>query len=1127
MQVLRCPQKRPFKSADGESGEDGRGLYNYSTICLIKFTLMKKVKLFFTVLALSICALAYGQNITVKGTVTDASTGEPVPFASLVLKGTMTGTNTDANGEYSISVPSNGTLVISSVGYTTQEVAVNGKAVINVNLAADNEFLDDVIVVAFGTTTKEAFTGSAAVVNEEKLAKSQVASITNALAGAVAGVQLTSSNGAPGSTSTIRVRGFSSISAGQSPLIIVDGAPFSGDLSTINQADVESMSVLKDAASNALYGARGANGVIIITTKSAKKGQATVTFDAKYGINNRALRDYNVITDPGLYYETQAKALTNYYVNKGYTQAAAIEQTNKYIFSDQASGGLGYNVWTYPEGQNLIGTNGKINPNATLGRVVSYKGEDYLVTPDNWSDIAYRNGARQEYNVAVSAAQDRASFYASLAYLENQGITAASDMERLTGRLRADYQAKDWLKVGANFSYARFRYNSLSNNGSSTSTGNVWAFTSQMAPIYPAYVRNADGSIKVDSNGFEMMDYGSEQNAGFARPFISDANPIMDLSLNTNESEGNSISANAFADFQILPGLKFTVNGTVYVDETRYTAVYNPYYGQFDSTGGTVSKEHDRLMTYNLQQLLNYNKSFGRNNVSLMLGHEYYDSRSYGLWASKSQMFSQDNKELSGAVVDGQSAGSSLTEYNNEGYFFRGQYDYENRIFASASFRRDASSRFHPDYRWGNFWSLGAAWILSRESWFDAPWVNNLKLKASIGSQGNDNIGSYRYTDLYDISNSSGNVATYFSTKGSKSITWETNTNMNAGVEFGLFDRLTGSVEFFDRVTTDMLFSFPVAPSLGYSSYYANVGDMKNYGIEVDLGANLINTKNFSWDVNFNLTWLKNRITKLDEAKKTTTAYDKNGKAYKGYQSGSMFIAEDVSLYSWYLKDYAGVDHETGESLWYYDEVTYEKDANGNDVIGADGNKVEASRERKTTSTWSDGDYYLTGDTSIAPFYGGFGTSVQFYGFDFSINFSYQMGGRGYDSTYAALMSSPTSNNGGYNYHADIFKSWSVDNKDSDIPRFQFADSYTAASSTRFLTSSRYLNIENINFGYTFPSKITRKFGAESLRLYVAADNVWYFSARQGFDPRQGYGSSNATNYSPMRTISGGITVKF
>ena len=1089
---------------------------------------MKKAKLFLCALLALVTVSLSAQNIKIGGVVKDAQSGETIPYASVLIKGTSNGTVADMDGVYSLNAPESGVLVFSAVGYVSAEINIGSRSKIDVALEQDTELLDETIVVAFGTATKSSFTGSAAVVNEEKIAKSQVSSITNALAGAVAGVQLTSSNGAPGSTSTIRIRGFSSISAGQSPLIILDGAPYSGDLSTINQADVESMSVLKDAASNALYGARGANGVIIITTKSAKKGQATVTFDAKYGFNTRALRDYNVIKSPALYYETQAKALANYYTGKGYSQAAAIQKVNQNICGDVSSGGLGYNIWTVPEGESLIGTNGKLNPNATLGRVETFNGEEYLITPDDWSDIAYRTGIRQEYNVAVSAAQDRSSFYASIAYLDNEGITAASDMERLTGRVRADYQAKDWLKVGANFSYARFNYNSLSNNGSSSSTGNIWAFTSQMAPIYPAYIRNADGSIKVDGNGIQMMDYGNGStkkgqpagNAGHARPFLPDANPIQDLSLNTNNAEGNAVTANGYADFTILPGLKFTVNGTVYVDETRYTNVYNPYYGQFDSTGGTVSKEHDRLMTYNLQQLLNYNKSFGLHNIALMLGHEYYDSRSYTLWASKSKMFSQSNKELSGAVVDGKSSGSTLGEYNNEGYFFRGQYDYDNRIFASASFRRDASSRFHPDYRWGNFWSLGTAWIVSREAWFNTPWVDELKFKASVGSQGNDNIGSYNYTDLYDISNSSGNVATYFSSKGSKAITWETNTNTNVGAEFALFNRLTGSLEYFDRLTTDMLFSFPVAPSLGYSSYYANVGDMKNYGIELELGANLISTKNFAWDVNFNLTWLKNRITKLDDAKKTTTAYDRNGKAYKGYQSGGMFIAEDVSLYSWYLKDYAGVDPQTGESLWYYDEVTYEKDAQGNEV--------EVSRERKTTNTWSNADYYLTGDTTIAPFYGGFGTSFQVYGFDFSINFSYQLGGKGYDSTYATLMSSPTSDTGGYNYHADIFKAWTKDNTDTDVPRFQFGDEYTAASSTRFLTNASYLNIENINIGYTFPSRLTRKFGAEALRVYVAADNVWYFSARQGFDPRQTYsGSSNATNYSPMRTISGGITVKF
>ena len=1070
---------------------------------------MKKVKLFLTAVAmLASVVLGYAQsNITVSGKVTDQN-GDPVPAAGVVIEGTAKGTTTDLDGSYSLSAPSNATLVFSSIGYKEQKVAVGGKSVVNVVLPEDAQLLDETIVVAFGTSTRESFTGSAAVVNSEKLEKTQATSITNALAGKVAGVQLTSANGAPGSTSTIRIRGISSISAGNSPLIIVDGAPYGGDIATLNPNDIESMTVLKDAASNALYGARGANGVIMITTKGAKKGEAVVTFDAKVGVNTRALRNYDVITDPSNYFETVYKALDNYYQGSlGLSPLESNARINaKYLDY------LDYAIYSVPAGENLFGSNGKINPNASLGNVVTYNGEDYLITPDDWTELGYRKGLRQEYNVNVSGATDRSTFYASLGYLDNEGITENSGYQRLTTRLRADYQAKKWLKIGGNMSYAHYNSDFLSNNGSSGSTGNIWAFTSQIAPIYPAYIRNADGSIKIDSNGFEIMDYGSGLNAGYGRGFIGDANPIMDNILNTKNVEGNTVSVNGFADFTILPGLKLTLNGTIYEDEYRYTYVYNPYYGQFDSTGGTVSKEHDRYLTYNLQQLLNYTRSFDQHTFSAMIGHEYYDAKSYGLWASKSNMFSQANKELSGAVVDGQSAGSSISEYNNEGYFTRLQYDYMSKFFASASLRRDASSRFHPDHRWGTFWSLGAAYIISKEPWFNVPYVDELKLKMSYGSQGNDNISNYMYTDTYDIVNSSGSVATSFSSKGNENITWETQGNFNTGIEFSLLQhKIFGSFELYSRKTTDMLFSFPVAPSMGYSSYYANVGDMKNNGFEIDLGANIFESKDFAWDVHANLTYVKNKILMLDDEKKTTTAYDASGKEYKGYQSGSTFIAEGLSLYSWYLKEYAGVDKETGESLWY------------KNTTDEDGNFTG----RETTNAWDEADYYVTKEKGIAPFYGGFGTSVFFKGFDFSIDFSFQWGAKTYDSTYATFMSSPTSAHQGYNIHKDALKSWTSENTDSDIPRWYYNDTYSAGTSTRFLISNRYLNIENINFGYTFPEKLVRNLNIASLRLYVTLDNVWYWSARQGLDPRQGYGASDATNYSPMRSVSGGITVKF
>ena len=989
----------------------------------------------------------------------------------------------------------------------TQEVGI--KSHVKVTMRSDAEMLEEVMVVAFGTAKKSAFTGSAKVIGAEKLEQSQVTSVTDALAGAVPGVTLTSNNGAPGATASIRIRGFSSLNAKNDPLIIVDGAPYSGDLGNINPNDVESMTVLKDAASNALYGARGANGVVIITTKRANtNGEAKVTFDAKWGANTRALKKYDVISDPGMYYEMHYGAMKNYYMNQmGMSDQAAWIEANNNLFG--SNGGLGYNVYTIPEGQYLIGQNGKLNPDATLGRVVNYKGRDYLLTPDDWDKVGSRTGLRQEYNFSISAANEKSSFYVSLGYLGNEGITEGSDLKRLTGRLKADYQAKKWMKVGANMSYARFDSNSLGNNGASTSTANVWAFTTQMAPIYPAYVRNADGSIMFDGNGIGMMDYGSGINAGMQRPFIPDANPIQDNKLNTRNAEGNALSGNAFVDITPLPGLKVTLNGTFNLDETRFTYVYNPYYGQFDSTGGTVSKYNQRDYDYNLQQLVSYATSFGDNNFDILLGHEYYDYRLNYLGA-KSKMFSQDNHELDGAVIDGQAATSYKKRRNNEGYFGRLQYNFDERIFGSASLRRDASSRFHPDYRWGTFWSVGGAWLISKESWFSAPWVQELKIKASVGSQGNDNIGDFRYTDVFDIINSDNKVGTSFYSKGTKDITWETNTNFNIGAEFQLWNRVTGSIEYYRRKTSDMLFSFSVAPSLGYSSYFDNVGNMVNSGVEMDFNVNIFDTRNFTWDVNLNISTLKNRLTMLDPDKQITTEYTADGKGYKGYSSGSVFIAEDLPMFTWRMKEYAGVN-ENGESLWYRNT----KDEAGN-VTG-----------RETTKIYADADYYITEETSIPKVYGGFGTKLKVYGVDFGINFTYQIGGKQYDGTYAYFMSSPTGSTG-YNYHKDLLNAWTPENTGSNIPRFQLNDQYSASMSTRFLTNASFLNIQNINVGYTLPSRWTKKMAISSLRLYMSAENVFYWSKRKGFDPRQSYDeTTNATYYSPMRTISGGVTFEF
>ena len=1049
-------------------------------------------------------AYATAQNRQISGTVSDAN-GHPVAGATVIVDGTSLGTTTNTAGEYTLSAPVNGTLVVTFVGFEPQQLPIAGKTRINVTMKEDAQAIDDVIVVAFGTAKKEAFTGSAAVIKSDEIAKVQTSNVATALVGRVAGVQTSSTSGDLGKTPSIRVRGFASINAGKEPLWIVDGMPYEGDLNNLNTNDIESMTVLKDAASNALYGARGANGVIMVTTKKAKSGDAVVTIDAKWGVNSKALEEYDVITSPAQYYETHFKALYGYYAQtnpaaKAYALASSGLTSN-------GTGGLGYNVYTVPEGQALIGTNGKLNPNATLGRKIIYNGQEYWLTPDDWIDEAYQSAFRQEYNVNISGATERSSFYASLGYLDNTGIIKSSALERYTARLKADYQAKKWLKVGGNMSYAHFsNSNGNSNEGSASSTANIFAFSAQMPPIYPVYIRDGSGRIMVDDNGYQMYDYGDKGNAGLTRPLLPGANGLQTSWLNKKKAEGNAFSGSGFVDISLYKGLKLTVNGSTNIDETRTTYLNNQYYGQFAEAGGTISKYHTRDIAYNLQQILNYNETFGKHNVGLMVGHEYYQKKYYYLSGTKSKLFSYDNEELGGAVVDGAGAHSYIDDYNSEGYFMRAQYDYAGRYFVSGSYRRDASSRFHPDHRWGNFWSVGAAWLLNQENWFDAPWVNMLKLKASYGSQGNDNIGNYLYTDTYSIENNNGEIAVLFGQKGNPNITWETNTNLNIGTEFGFWNnRLSGSVDFFNRKTSDMLFAFSVPSSLGYSSYYANVGDMVNRGVEVELNADLIRTKNVLWSFNLNLTHVKNEVTYLAPEHKSTTV-----EGYKGYIDGSYFVGEGLPLYTYYLRSYAGVDPETGASLWY------------KDVKGDDG-KIT----RTKTSDYTSATRYLH-DSAIPSVYGGFSTSVSAYGVDFSISFNYQIGGKVYDSGYASFMSSPYGTTVGTNYHKDILKAWTPENKGSDIPRLQYGDQYTTSVSDRFLTDASYLNISNINVGYTLPSKITQKFGVQKLRVYLACDNVVYWSKRQGLDPRYSFtGATNFSNYSPIRTISGGVTVQF
>ena len=1060
------------------------------------------------VLLASLLLAASGQVMAqssgqIGGQVIDEN-GDPVIGAQVKVKGAKTGTVTDANGHFSLPDAKKGDIiVINYLGMDTRTMKATPG--MKVSMQQQDHQLDEVLVVAFGQQKKSSFTGSAGVVKSDALDKKQLTNVFSGLQGEIAGVQMTNTSGSPTATPTFAIRGFGSINAGTSPLIIVDGAPYDGGWNNLNPNDVESITVLKDAASNALYGARGANGVIMITTKQGSHERATITFDAKWGSNSRATEDYDRITDPAQYYETYYKALYNYDVrDKGMSAYDAHIAANNTLGLTGDKGGLGYITYAVPDGQYLIGTNGRMNPNATLGNRVYYNGKFYTLTPDNWVDEAFRNGLRQEYNLNVTGGSDKFSFYASLGYLKNEGVVDYSDFDRYTARVKADYQAKKWLKIGANMNYTHTNQHDVGEGSQS-----LFDISTRFAPIYPVYLRDGDGNIMRDEHG-KMYDYGSGENGGMNRP--SDLEPARNVlqtnSLNANNTFADVMTLNGYVDITPIEGLKLTLNGTVTNNEWKNTQTVQAFYGNTVTTtpGGEVDKYNYQTYTLNFQQIANYSRSFGKHNATIMLGHENYKYNYNYLWGSRQQMFSYFKaQELNAAVKELHNGGSS-SDYNTEGYFSRLMYDYDGRYFGQVSFRRDASSRFHPDHRWGNFYSFGGAWIISEEPWFKASWVDMLKLKASWGQQGNDDIGDYRYTDTYYLSNFNGEVAFVQNTVGNPNITWETNSNFNAGVEFELLKRrITGSVEYFHRTTTDMLCFVNVPFSGGYSGSWDNVGDMVNQGVELDLHFNPIRTKDINWMINLNATHYKNKVTKLHPDNKGSEL-----DGYHGYVSTPYFIGEGLPLHTFRLKKYAGVNEE-GQSTWYV------RDPNTGEI--------------STTTSSSSASYFKCGSADPS-LYGGFSSTLSAFGFDLSVTFNYSLGGKALDYGYRSLMANPSSGVTGFSFHKDVLKAWSETNTNSDIPRFQYAvkDNDVSANdvSDRFLTNASTLTLQNINIGYTLPKRIVAKLGLTNVRIYASGENLYYWSKRKGFDPRSSFwGTSSETSYAQVRTFTGGLTIQF
>ncbi len=1058
-------------------------------------------------LVLSVCFIALGQVLaqsqTISGTVLNAADDEPIIGASVLVKGTSKGTITDVDGKFTLEVEPNSVLVVSFIGMGTQEVAAKDGVV--VNLMEDSKQLEEVMVVAFGTSTKKSFTGAASVVKADEITKRQTSNVTDALAGQVAGVQGLSTSGQPGTTSSVIIRGVGSMYASNSPLYVIDGVPASGDdVSTLANADIESVTVLKDAASNALYGARGANGVILITTKRGNTRDAQVKLEARWGVNQRGVPSYDVMRDPGMYYETFYTALYNQYLAQSGNPTTAHNQANSLLCA--ANGGLGYQVFAIPEGERLVGTNFKLNPRATAGFVTP---DGYMLKADNWyNELFQSNNLRQEYNLSISGSTDKLTYFTSASYLDDSGIIENSGFRRVTTRVNVDYQAKKWLKVGTNMSYshADMRYPQEDEYGE-YSSANIFYVADNIAPIYPLYIRDGNGQIMRDANGFIMYDYGDAKTIkGASRAFMGQSSPASAIALDRSQYKKDIFTGKWFVQVEPIKGLKFTANLGLHYAGVRYNQTTNPFYGQYAERGGSAYVATSRVTALDQQYLANYARKFGEHNVDVMVGYENYHLRTSSMSGSKSKLVSPFIAELNNAIL-GPSVSSSSDSYFTQGILVQAKYDYASRYYISGSYRHDASSRFAPGHQWGNFWSVGAAWDIKGEAFMDGVQdVDLLKLKASYGSQGNDNLGSYHvWADLYTFDENNGEYSKTLASKGNKDLTWETSYNLNAGIDFGFFqERLTGTIEGWWRRTENMLYYKPVPASVGYTELPVNIGSVSNAGMDLELRGQLIKTRNVTWSVYLNMTYFKNRILKLDPALKGQ------------WISGTSMYREGESMYNRYLPAYAGVNPETGKSQWFIDV----EDPNNPGQMIIKGGVTENYSEANSNFRYETGDL-------LPKIYGGFGTTLDVYGVDLSIAFNYQAGGRLYDNSYRNLMHGGFSNNAGQNWHLDILNAWTPENTNTNVPAINAGDQYVNGVSDRWLISSNYVSLQNITLGYTFPAKLTKKAHIEKIRLYAVADNVWLWSARKGLDPRQAFTSSSNTLYSPMRTISGGLSITF
>ncbi len=1041
-------------------------------------------KLFFILVAALFINAAMAQT-QVTGTVTASEDGSTIPYAVVVIKGVRgVGTNTDADGRYTLSnVPADAVLVFSYVGYKTQEIPVSGRTVINVVMVQDALALDEVIVVAYGTSTKGTFTGAASVVRADAIKDVPVLSFENALGGKISGLQVTTLSGQAGSASAIRVRGIGSINASNEPLYVVDGVPVvsgnvtqmgiytsSNVMNSINPNDIESITVLKDAAASALYGSRAANGVIVITTKQGKQGRPLV----------------NLRTSVGL---TPSFAYNNY-------EVATTEQQVEMYYENFWNAGILYDDMTPEEASTnaLKQLNNRFNrhgyeftaPDHTVNSLTigGPRAGQYF----DWEKELFRTSVYQSYDLSVSGGTETTNYFTSLSYTNDLGRVTTNSFDRITGRMNFGQKIGRYVELATNISLSSGRqegFNDTRNLG-----GNYFLQHRNLlwGLYWPTDYQTGDPwTLRYGSYAYNPVYYDNEWE---------------------NWSKTLKLSASETVTIKILPELTlrsiFSFDNTQTNDHLYYSALH--YNGT--SVGGRVNENNTRINELVSSTTLNYSKSFNNvHNVGLLAGWEITRSqtdytRSTGTNLPSSALHTVATAGMFDA--NGYYWGNSMASMLS-----RAEYNYDNRYYLSGSFRRDGSSRLSPQARWGNFWSVAGSWRIDQEEFMrEVSLISSLRLRGSYGVNGTLPTNNYGWRSLTSYANKYlENPGSGVYTIADANLSWETSYTSNIALEIGLFDqRLTGSVEFFSRDSKNLLQDVPISTVTGFGSTLKNVGEINNKGVEFELFGEILRSGGFNWTAGLTGTHIKSTVTKLYGGQNIIW-YEPTGD-----DARTRFIyKEGESTLALYGLEWAGVDRETGKNLWYLNNnETPELTVNG----------------RPATYSYSKADEVILADMHPKLF-GGVNTDLTWKGISLSLSFMYKVGGYTYDAA------GKDNNDDGY-YWERVMSSytyenrWTPENKDASLPQRIAIDMEDVnQKSSRHMHPADFTRLKNISLGYNLPASVLSKVSISSARIYFTGTNLWTWAAWKDYDPEVNEYNSRGWEMPIGKTYTFGIEASF